>query len=499
MNSRSTPVLTETVRKIRSIIEKSTDERLPSVRNLARLCSVSPMTVIRAITVLKNEGVLESRWGSGHFITGRKISGPELTNNQQADRVKRIVLELKNDISEGKYPTHQSLPTIKQLSARYNVSYPSIKKALELLCIEKVIKRSGVRYHFFPSRIKSGLKVAIVASGPGRNSIRIETERERNFYRLLSTAAMNHNVALETICCNDSQEELHFYTPDDSPIETYLKSKDISGIILSSYHMKDSAECLRRLLQFNIPISAWVEDHRILKMVDRYSSNRKKLTFFDSSYSTLPGYEVGRYLIGKGHKNIAYISPFHQSPWSQNRLSGLKKAALSDPEVRIFPFVCTQYLNDYYFMLKVLEESSFEKNCSTPDITQKLHPFLQSRISSVRSEHDMLLRDSLIFTECEKLMKKALENSSITAWVCANDHIAVLITDYWNYTSMSLAKRPVLIGFDNSFMSFERNISSYEFNTYGEVQLMLSHLLYPNSLNDKAAVRISGRVVERAG
>ncbi|HON12364.1 MAG TPA: GntR family transcriptional regulator, partial [Chitinispirillaceae bacterium] len=340
MNSRSTPVLTETVRKIRSIIEKGTDERLPSVRNLVRQCSVSPVTVIRAIAVLKNEGILESRWGSGHFITGRKISVPELTN-QKTDRVKRIVLELKNDISEGKYPTHQPLPTIKQLSARYNASYPSIKKALELLCIEKVIRRNGVRYHFFPSRIKSGLKVAIVASGPGRNSIRIETERERNFYRLLSTAAMNHNVALETICCNDSLEELQFYTPDDSPIETFLKSKDISGIILSSYHMKDSAECLRRLLQFNIPISAWVEDHRILKMIDRYSSNRKKLTFFDSSYSTLPGYEVGRYLIGKGHKNIAYISPFHQSPWSQNRLSGLKKAALSGTDIRIFPFVCT--------------------------------------------------------------------------------------------------------------------------------------------------------------
>lgn len=234
-------------------------------------------------------------------------------------------------------------------------------------------------------------------------------------------------------------------------------------------------------------------------MIDRYSSNRKKLTFFDSSYSTLPGYEVGRYLIGKGHKNIAYISPFHQSPWSQNRLSGLKKAALSGTDIRIFPFVCTQFLNDYYFILRVLEESSFDKDCSIPDITQKLHPFLRSRISSVRSEHDMLLRDSLIFTECEKLMKKALENSSITAWVCANDHIAVLITDYWNYNSVPLAKRPVLIGFDNSFMSFERNISSYEFNTYGEVQLMLSHLLYPNSLNDKAAVRISGRVVERTG
>jgi hypothetical protein len=149
---------------------------------------------------------------------------------------KRIVLELKNDISEGKYPTHQPLPTIKQLSARYNASYPSIKKALELLCIEKVIRRNGVRYHFFPSRIKSGLKVAIVASGPGRNSIRIETERERNFYRLLSTAAMNHNVALERYAVMILWE-FSFYTPM-IPDRTFLKSKDFS-VLSSLIHMKD--------------------------------------------------------------------------------------------------------------------------------------------------------------------------------------------------------------------------------------------------------------------
>ncbi|NLG17814.1 MAG: GntR family transcriptional regulator [Fibrobacter sp.] len=502
MKKRSAPVLSETVRKIRGIIESSTDECLPPVRNLAGLCMVSPVTVIRAIAVLREEGVIEGGWGKGYSIAGKKTSSPKVTNYQKTGKVKAIARMLRNDINEGKYPTHQPLPSIKQLSAYYNVSYPSIKKILDMLCKENIIKRNGVRYHFFTSRIKPRPRIAIVAFGTGRNSVKIETERERNFYRLLSTAAMNHNVRLETVCCDDSLVEPQFYTPDDTPLEHFLRSKDICGIILSSYHMKDSAECLRKLLQYNIPISAWVEDHRIQKMIDRYSGNRKKLSFFDSSYSILPGLEVGRYLIGKGHKKIAYISPYHESPWSQNRLSGLKKAANSYPDVQIFPFVCNQFLNDYYFLMKVQEESSFDRNCSTRRIVKNLHPFLKNGISSIRFEHDTLLRDSLIFTECERLMKQALENSSITAWVCANDHVAVLITDYWNHCSVPLAQRPALMGFDNSFKSFERNISSYEFNAFGEVQLMLNHLLYPNSshlLNNKPAVRLSGRIVERAG
>lgn len=501
MNTRKSPILLETVKKIRTIIGNSTDARLPSVRNLARVCMVSPVTTLRAITVLKDEGLLEGGWGKGNYITTRKAPIKQTADCQKISKVKKTVAMIKHDIIEGKYHTHQPLPSIKQLISYYGVSYPTVKKALATLMSEKIIKRNGTQYFFFTDQHKPRTKIAIVAFGHARNTVKIVTERERNFYRMLSTQVMDHNVILETICCNDYPEETQFYTPDNTPLQNYLKSKDISGIILSSYHMKDSAECLRKLMTFNIPVSAWVEDHRISKMINRYSTGQKKLSFFDSSYSTLPGFEVGRYLIGKGHKNIAYFSPFHESPWSQNRLNGLKKAAMSSSGVRIFPFVCTDYLNDYYFLEKVLEESSFDKHCAVSEIEERLHPFLKNRISSIKYEHDILLRDDMIFTVCEQFIREASKNSSITAWVCANDQIAVLITDYWNHNSVPLDSRPAIIGFDNSFKSFERNISTYEFNTYGEVQHMLNHLLYPDSsylLNSTPAIRLSGRIVERA-
>jgi DNA-binding transcriptional regulator YhcF (GntR family) len=500
MKVRKAPVLSETVKKLRTVIEGTTDGKLPSVRNLARHCSVSPVTILRAIEVLKKEGVLQGRWGSGHYIAGVKKSFQDgVADLEEHSTVENTVITIKKDIVEGKYLTHLPLPSIKQLTAYYNVSYPTIKKAIAVLTGENVIKRSGSRYFFFTGQTKSKSRIAIIAFGLGKNAVKIETERERNFYRLLSNAAMQQNVILETICCNDYLDEPQFYTPDDTLLAQYLKSKNIIGIILSSYHMKDSAECLRKLLIFDIPISAWVEDHKILKMVDYHGSVKKKLSFFDSSYSILPGYEVGRYLIGKGHKRIAYISPFHKSPWSQNRLAGLKKAAMAYPDIRIIPYVSADYLNDYFFLEKIIGESSFGKELIS-EVAEKLHPFLRSRISSIQYEHDILLRDNLIFTVCEEFIKDAFKDSSITAWVCANDQIAVLITDYWNYCSVPLSQRPALIGFDNSFKSFERNISSYEFNTSGEVQNMLNHLLYPNStrlLNGSPEVRLSGRIVER--
>lgn len=500
MKTRKSPILSETVKKLRLIIEGATDGRLPSVRNLARQCSVSPVTILRAIDVLKNEGVLQGRWGRGNYVAEKRKSLQDgVADLEKHNTVEKILITIKKDIIEGKYQTHLPLPSIKQLTAHYNVSYPSIKKALAILTEDNVLKRSGTRYYFFTDQTKSKSRIAIIAFGLAKNAVKIETERERNFYRILSNVAMQQNVILETICCNDYLDEPQFYTPDDTPLAHYLKSNNVIGIILSSYHMKDSAECLRKLLSFNIPISAWVEDHRILKMVDYSGPAKKKLSFFDSSYSILPGYEVGRYLIGKGHKRIAYISPFHKSPWSQNRLAGLKKAAMAYQDIRIIPYVSTEYLNDYFFMVKIIGESSFDKKLVS-EVTGRLHQFLRNRIASIQYEHDILLRDNMIFTVCEEFIKEASKDSSITAWVCANDHIAVLITDYWNYFSMPLSQRPALIGFDNSFISFERNISSYEFNTSGEVQNMLNHLLYPNStglLNGSQEVRLSGKIVER--
>jgi hypothetical protein len=167
---------------------------------------------------------------------------------------------------------------------------------------------------------------------------------------------------------------------------------------------------------------------------------------------------------------------------------------------KVHPFVLDEFVRDYAFMEKVIENPSFEKDVSVDKIINRIPPFLKNRISSINMEYDMLLRDALIFSYCEPLIRKAVSVPSVTAWVCANDLIACMIMDYWNYHNIPVDERPALIGFDNSFESFERGISTYEFNTGGETQSMLNHLLYPNSLllqKSRRIVRLNGSVIER--
>ncbi|NLP02547.1 MAG: GntR family transcriptional regulator [Fibrobacter sp.] len=502
MARKRSPVLQDAIAKIRTLIEKSSDKSvLPSIRSLAKYLDVSPVTVIRAVDVLKGEGLISSRWGRGHFKAGEKTASKNDVKILEYGKYQKTLRKFKEDILKGTYKTYLPLPSINQLKATYNVSYPTIKKVLSTLLDEGILKLNGARYCFFTDRRKTNQRIVIVAFGLSRDMVKIETERERAFYRMLVSSAERFNVDIEIICYNDYLENPRFFTPGDMPFDHYLKRSGICGIILSSYHMNNSAACLSQLLTYNIPVSAWIEDSRILGTVERFGKHYKKLTFFDSSYSTIPGNDVGRYLLEKGHRHIAFISPFHGSPWSQNRLKGLKKALSSYPEASVYQFTVSEYSNDYFYLESVLEKDAFNHKYITDNIENQLHDFLAPRISVIKYEHDTLLRDNAIFTNIKRAVDQINSDPSITAIVCVNDLVACLITDYWNYNQVPFSKRPAIIGFDNSFGSFQRQISSYEFNTQGEIQNMISHLLYPdNSLfsGNKPVIRLSGRVIERA-
>jgi DNA-binding transcriptional regulator YhcF (GntR family)/DNA-binding LacI/PurR family transcriptional regulator len=501
MHQKKSPVLEKTILRIRGIIESlPAGNPLPSVRALSGKLTVSPVTIMKALGMLRNEGLISGRWGKCN-CAGDAIQTEKNDNNEERGVFRRARNQFKQNIINGSYPTHLPLPPLNQLAIQYNISYPTIKKVLQSLVDECIIKRCGAKYYFFTNRTMLKARIAVVAFGLNRQAIKIETERERTFYRLLSSSALELNVEIEFISYNDYLDEPVFYTPETESLHYYLSQRGICGIILSSYHMNNSAECLSRLLTMNFPVSAWIEDSRILDSVEKYGTRYRKLTFFDSSYSTIPGYDVGTYLISKGHRHIAFLSPFHASPWSQNRLKGLKKAAVGQCGVSILPMVLTDAINDYTYMLKVLAKPDFEEYAITTALEHDIHHFLAPRIMSVKYAHDILRRDSLIFSSIKPLIDKIITDQEVTALVCVNDLIAGLVNEYWNDLRLTKELRPALIGFDNSFMSVEQQISTYEFNTQGEIQNMINHLRYPEtSLYKKnlPVIRISGRVIERS-
>ncbi|HAF86725.1 MAG TPA: GntR family transcriptional regulator, partial [Sphaerochaeta sp.] len=69
-NNRS-PIYLQIAQYIHGLITNSTwveEERIPSVRDMAMQLEVNPNTVIRAYSMLQDEGILENQRGIGYFV-----------------------------------------------------------------------------------------------------------------------------------------------------------------------------------------------------------------------------------------------------------------------------------------------------------------------------------------------------------------------------------------------------------------------------------------------
>ncbi len=77
-NNRS-PIYLQIAQYIHDLIINSTwveEERIPSVRDMAIQLEVNPNTVIRAYSMLQDEGILENQRGIGYFVAkGSKTLG----------------------------------------------------------------------------------------------------------------------------------------------------------------------------------------------------------------------------------------------------------------------------------------------------------------------------------------------------------------------------------------------------------------------------------------
>jgi DNA-binding transcriptional regulator YhcF (GntR family)/DNA-binding LacI/PurR family transcriptional regulator len=503
MNIKPSPATEKVVTYLRTILDNKGATHIPPVRKLAQLCGVSLVTANKGIAQLRSEGAIISRWGHGNFSPSHvplTFDKEKSEDDCYESKFTSIVNSIKKDLSSGLYPPNEPMPQIKHLVNIYGVSYPTIRNVLNQLIKENVLVRNGNKFLFKTIRSKLRLKIAIIAFGIDYNAVKIATERERNFYRQLSIAAAGHDVDLEIICYNDYLDTPKFFVPENQNLKAYLQKDIFCGIILSSYHMKNSADCLRHLSLLKKPVSVWIEDHSVLALVNKYS-NKENITFFDASYSTQPGFETAKFLYEKGHRSIAFISPFHASSWSKNRLQGINSffKTINEPYA-IHEFVRDEFISDYSFMENIIESGQINKFLITEKLHNTLNDALHHRIVDIKLDVNSLLRDNLIYNYSNSLFEKALNQQGISAWVAVNDLTACLIYDFWDLKKIPLKMRPALISFDNTFESLEKGISSYDFNTSGDVNNMILHLLYPNSAlfsSKKRVIRIKGTVVQR--
>lgn len=481
-----------------SLLERCDTTTLPPLRELARLCGVSPATVWKEITSLQSQKRLVTRWGHEIRVNEKKAAPPRATEVPRQAKWQRIRETIANEFLTGRYPPGSVLPAKKELQRQYKASYQTITKVLSTLSSagEIEIILGGFRIPVSRSRRKWRPKIVVICAGSQLGIPKIVTERERMFYQFLTIEATHAQVDLDYIIYEDWGDEPVFYPPHNHPQMRPPDDDSVLGYIVSSWHMKSFQDCLSRLSHIHKPQAVWLEN----SLTGDVINTGRLRAFFNIGYSSSPGQHMGEHLIKQGHREIAYLSPFHKSLWSQERLYGLIDVyGKQGASFKVHPFTSSFAESEWDFTEEVQRREDLDAILQTDRITNELPSYLKERAEQFRNEGIKLLRDSLIMRDIEVHLLRILNTHQITAIVGANDLCALLSLDYLKGNGIGVPSQVSLAGFDDSFEGLVNGLTSYSFNTHSLVRAMINYTAGSQLLRSKTEVRFfEGMVIERS-
>ncbi|NLE02197.1 MAG: substrate-binding domain-containing protein [Fibrobacter sp.] len=497
------PQLNSAINYLRQQLNTNNDMPLPSVRKIASECGVALKTAHKAVVFLMMEGVICSRWGHGIYPTSakspsKKVNTYGIANNRRL-KTDRIIEAIESDIINNVFKQGDKLPSLKILMSRYNTSYPTLHKVLQTLLKKNLVQNVGYSYYITRSKPQWKFKIGVICAVNDTGDLIIEKERERNFFRMLYMDADKYNLQLEMIGYRDwGRSPVFSYNSEET--SKLIDDTDTIGYILVSWHIKDYMRCLNSLSLMKKPVSVWLE-HSDGIPDQKELSRSGTVAFFDQSYSQQSGYDMGCFLLKLGHRKIAYISPFHGSAWSQQRLSGLRKA-FDEAGIKngIVDFTDKDFDNDWTFMDIVLAEKMLQKYLDSTRLKEDCKNFSPEKIDQILFNLNTIFRDNLIYNQSIKFLKEATLDSSVTVWVAANDLCAFLCLEYLKKNNYRVPHDISLVGFDNTFQSLKQGLTSYDFNTQGLVHGMIDYLLNPSGElynNTSRVLHLSGKVIQR--
>ena len=222
------------------------------------------------------------------------------------------------------------------------------------------------------------------------------------------------------------------------------------GAVVSTMLVFNISRLFALLACTRFPISVWWEHP--LYDIPRALKKEKRYAFFNLAFGDFPGRAVGRFLKEKGMERVAFISPYHMSMWSRDRLKGLKEVGL-----------------------KVVEAT---------DASHASHfDFMQEK-----EAHEHFSRI------LQKLVK---EVPPVDAWVVSNDRVGGELLSL--VEQGKLKRPPYMVSFDNSNDSYRNRLDSFEFSLDALAEQSVFHLISPSvTLYKKDDFReLSGHVVEK--
>ena len=420
-------------------------DRLPSVRKVSELLATSTCTVFRAYRKLIEEKKAYGEHGNGYFWGAQKVAPPEPPVREHVvERLERLLLE---DWKSGKVAPDAPLPSIKELCTEYGTSVGSMRRSLEKLQAEGILSRRGRgRFFFRTVQTPKAKEILLVMRSNITGDFYCLGDRELDFMQKVYAEAEKRKLRVRVLGYNEEAGKFLDSAGNDVAPESF---RDCFGAILSTMLIFKPSRLFAQFSRTRFPISVWWEHP--LSEIPRALKKESRYAFFNLAFGEFPGRAVGRFLKERGCENVAYISPYHLSSWSIDRLNGLKKSGL-----HVFEAVDAERASPFEF--------SKEPPAFFEEVVARL---------------------------------AASAPQDVDAWVVVNDEVGCAL--HRMFLRGELARPPYVVSFDNTVDSYRIRLDSFRFNLDTLAEQSVFHIVSPGvTLYARDDFReLSGRVVEK--
>jgi hypothetical protein len=422
-----------------------------------------------AVQKAVQEGWLETRVGAGVWSKGARPRHETRRTRMESGQLAEILAER---IRTGSFETNHPLPTPKDLAKQYGAHPSTVRKAYGLLESLRTIERVG-RIRRIPSQHESmrqsSSRLLCVGAAAPDGTLRMSSDREWDFWREIQLEAIRSGLQPQLV-------------PWDGGMLA-LEGPGL-GAIVSNWHMSDCEPVLDELLRTRIPTAVWSATDDMFPG-KRYQDVRG-IWFHNLAHGREAGKSMGAFASTLRHRRIAWISPFHGSVWSRNRLEGLRSAVGDGVEV-------LEYTHDWISEWDVQVDVAW-----SPDTLRR---FALEDVVGIDDPDEIRrpLVETITRGRCLEVFAPRLEaalESGATLWIAGSDLIAQWCLHWLGTRGLAVPRDLRLASFDDTRDATRLDLSSLRFDVQAMARAMIRQVL-SSRRNHPAVTRYSGFVVER--
>ena len=465
------------------------EKPLPSIRTLAATVGASVYTTWKVVDRLRAEKLLAPRRAQS-----RKPTTGQPLWRCVADRV-------EHDVTQGAFAKGTPLPSLKELQARYDVSYPTIRKALELVRSRGSIEK-GMGGYFVPRPVVSGRHFRVILlrySADGRTPVWGAHDEE--FIRLLEMRCANARLRIEQLGYVVEDDRVRFISLQTGKPRMIGNTETLLGIMIIVVNQASAHRSV---------FSALATTGRPVSILDAiggwYGSMNMPRNLHHRLISLVgkaPGRNMGRYLLEQGHRDIAFFSPLYAEQWARDRFSELKEIFHDEARGRMVHLFA---IHDHVRIWSYLPAAA--RRVRVENLVRSCNRWLQRAPREFSFVMAPLLHTAAgeqcakgeIYLQLIPLFEKALRRSTLSAWVFDGDMFALMALDFLRKRGVGVPGKIALLSFQDSREALQARVTACSFNLTAAAEAMLDFSLHPTAYRWKRRGRvldIDGTVIRR--